>query len=244
MRVLAYPQDFWTWAVIDIFWAFVNIGFFRVVLFTIPQISGWTFEMLAIPLGILYFLNAVIWGLLWGNMNQIPRDINKGDLDMYLIKPASSQFLVSTRYIGLNLLPSVIAGIFLLAYGLRTNHLGLNTLSVVLVSIVSGSVISYAIWFISVTLAFWFNRFQNIVHVFPHSVDIARYPVTIFHPFIQFLFTYILPFALLGFLPAEVMLGRKSPVALLLPIFLAAILLYLSHKFWNFSLRRYQSASS
>jgi ABC-2 type transport system permease protein len=94
------------------------------------------------------------------------------------------------------------------------------------------------------SLAFWFNRLLNIANVFAHSVDIARYPVTIFHPFIQFIFTYILPFALLGFLPAEVMLGRKSPWQLLLPIFLAAILLYLSHLFWSFSLRRYQSASS
>lgn len=244
MRVLVYPQDFWTWAVIDIFWAFVNIGFFRVLLFTIPQISGWTFEMLAIPLGILYFLNAVIWGLLWGNMNQIPRDINKGDLDMFLTKPANSQFLVSTRYIGLSILPSVAAGIFLLAYGFQMNQLEPSTLLIVPIAIVSGSVISYAVWFMSVTLAFWFNRFLNVVHIFPRSVDVARYPVTIFHPFIQFLFTYILPFALLGFLPAEIILGRQSPLMLLLPITLAAILLCLSHLFWNFSLKRYQSASS
>lgn len=244
MRALAYPQEFWTWAIVDVVWAVVNIGFFRVLLFAIPEISGWTFEMLSIPLGILYLLNVVIWGFLWENMRQIPRDINRGDLDMYLVKPTNSQFMVSTRYIGLNLFPSLGAAVVLLTYGFRANRLGIDGLLVIPVAFIAGSVISYAVWFMTVTLAFWFNRLLNVANVFPHSVDVARYPVAIFHPFIQFLFTYIIPFALLGFLPAEVILGRKHPMVLILPLVLAMILLYLSHKFWNFSLRRYSSASS
>lgn len=178
-------------------------------------------------------------------MIKIPRDVNKGDFDMFLTKPVNSQFLVSTRYISLNLLPSVVAGILLLAYGIKTNRLGAIIILVIPVAFLAASVISYSLWFLTTTLVFWFNRLLNIANVFPHSVDIARYPVAIYQsPLIRFLFTYILPFALLGFLPAEVILGRKSPLALLLPIALAAILLYLSHLFWNFSLKRYQSASS
>lgn len=244
MRALAYPQEFWTWAIVDSIWAIVGIGFFRVLLFAIPEISGWTFETLSIPLGILYFLNAIIWGLFWSNMREIPQDINKGNLDMYLVKPVDSQFLVSTRFIGLNLLPSVVAGLFLLWYGFQTNNLSPVMIGIVPIAIVSASLLSYAIWFMTVTLAFWFNRLLNIANLFPHSLDIARYPTTIFHPFIQFLFTYIVPFALMGFLPADVILGKKSPIVLLLPLVLAAILLWLSHKFWNFSLKRYSSASS
>lgn len=244
MRAMAYPDDFVTWAIVDIAWAVVNIGFFRVLLFAIPEISGWTFEMLAVPLGIIYFLNAVIWGLLWSSMLRIPRDINKGELDMFLVKPANSQFLVSTRFIGINLLPSVIAGALLIWYGFHANHLPAIMLLVIPAGVFSASIISYAVWFMTTTLAFWFNRLLNIVHVFPHSVDVARYPVTIFHPFLQFLLTYIVPFALMAFLPAEVIFGRVSPIALLLPLSLGGLFLYLSHKFWNFSLKRYQSASS
>lgn len=244
MQAMAYPSDFLTWAVVDVVWAVVGIGFFRVLLFAIPEISGWTFEMLAIPLGILYFLNAVIWGVFWSSMLRLPRDINKGDLDMFLVKPANSQFLVSSRYIGINLLPSVVAGAFLTWYGFRANDLPPIMLLVVPVAVVSASVISYAVWFMTTTLAFWFNRLLNIANLFPHSLDVARYPVAIFHPFIQFLFTYIVPFALMAFLPADVIFGRISPVALLLPLSLGGLLLVASHKFWNFSLRRYSSASS
>lgn len=244
MKVMAYPDNFITWIVIDIVWAVINIGFFRILLFAIPELSGWTFETLAIPLGLLYFLNAVIWGLFWGGLSAVPRDINRGNLDMYLTKPVNSQFLISLRYIGLNLIPSIAAGVLLLWYGFGQNRLGRMEWWFVPIALISASIIAYSVWFITVTLAFWANRLLNIQYVFPTAVEIARYPVTIFHPAVQFIFTYIIPFAMLGFLPAEVILGRKSPLALLLPIILAAILLYLSHLFWNFSLKRYQSASS
>lgn len=244
MRTMAYPNDFLTWFVVDIVWAIINIGFFRILLFSIPQLSGWTFETLSIPLGMLYLLNVIIWGMLWNNLNQVPKDIFRGNLDMYLAKPANTQFIVSTRYIGLNLIPSIVAGIFLLWYGFSANHISPLMMLLIPPAFVTGAIIVYSIWFISVTIAFWFNRLLNVAHVVPNAIDVARYPVTIFHPVIQFIFTYILPFAILGFLPAEIILGRKSPVMLLLPLLLAAVLLYLSHLFWNFSLRRYTSASS
>ena len=243
-RALIYKQEFITWAIVDSVWGVINIGFFRILLYAISDISGWTFTTLAIPLGILYFLNAVIWGFLWPNLSRLPQMINRGELDLYLTKPANSQFLASTGFIGLNLIPSAAAGVFLTWYGFKLNHLPVSIIPIIPLAVICASIISYAVWFITLSLAFWFNRLSNIQHVFPGAVDIARYPVAIFHPFIRFLFTYIIPFTLMGFLPAEVMLGRKSPFMLLLPIFLATILLYLSHKFWNFSLKRYQSASS
>lgn len=243
-QAFIYPQNFWIWTIVDILWAIVGIGFFRVLLFAIPQISGWTFETMALSLGMLYLLNAIVWGIFWGNMFEIPQDINKGNLDLYLLKPVNSQFLISTRYISLNLLPSIASGIFLLWYGFHVNHIQIREALIIPIALFSASVISYSIWFMMVTLAFYFNRLLNIVHVFPHALDVSRYPVTIFRPSVQFLFTYIIPFALMGFLPAEIILGRKSPFELLLPIALSFFLLFLSHKFWNFSLRRYSSASS
>lgn len=244
MKAMAYSEDFAVWSVVDSVWAAVNIGFFWVLFARMPVISGWTFGQLSIPLGILYLLNTFIWGFMYANMNQIARDVNSGELDIYLTKPVNSQFLVSTRFISLSLIPSVAAGSILLRYGFSQNHLSWLDGLVVPAALTASAAIAYSVWFMSVTLSFWFNRLRNIGEVFGNAMDIARYPAGIFHPAIRFIFTYIIPFAMLGFLPAEVILGRKSPRQLLLPVFLAVILLYLSHKFWNFSLKRYSSASS
>lgn len=244
MKAMAYSQDFAVWSIVDIMWGVVNIGFFWVLFQKIPVVSGWSFDELTIPLGILYLLNVFIWGFMYGNMNQIPNDVNTGELDVYLTKPVNSQFMASTRDVSLNLFPSLAAGIILLRYGFIHNNLSWIQALIIPVALMSAIILSYSIWFISVTTVFWFNRLRNISDLFGNSLDIARYPVGIFSPVIKFILTFIIPFAMMGFVPAEVMLGRISPLNLLLPIFLAVLFLYLSHWFWNFSLRRYSSASS
>lgn len=244
-RSMIYVQDFIVWTIVDLLWSVINIAFFKVLFLSIPIISGWSFEQLVIPLGILSLLNAFVWGAMYGNMTAIPQDINKGNLDVYLTKPVSSQFLLSTRYVSLHLLPTVTAGLLLLWYGFSVNHIrSLGPMVLVVVALVAAIVITYSVWFMTVTTAFWFNRLLNVAEIMPHSLDIARFPVTIFPPIVRFVFTFIFPLALLAFVPAEVILGRISAWYILLPVSSAGLMLFLSHKFWNFSLRRYQSASS
>ncbi|MEK7154623.1 MAG: ABC-2 family transporter protein [Patescibacteria group bacterium] len=245
MKNMAYPQDFIVWLIVDILWSVINLVFFKIILLSVPTISGWTFERLILPLGFIQILNAFIWGLMYGNMKEIPNDVNKGNLDLYLSKPANSQFLVSTRYLGLNLISSFLIGIFLVWYGLSINNvLSIFNVTIVLVATCASVIISYSIWFMIVTTSLWFSRLKNIAEVFPHSVDIARYPVDIFNPFMRFIFTFIIPFAILGFLPADIVLNKTSPWYIFGPVFMATVLLYLSHRFWNFALRHYSSASS
>ena len=245
IKNMAYPQDFLVWTVVDILWSVINLVFFKIILLAIPNISGWTFDKLIIPLGFVQLLNAFIWGLMYGNMKEIPNDVNKGNLDLYLSKPANAQFLLSTRGVGLSILPSFFIGGFLIWYGLSINH-ALSFLNIIIVFVATGSsvVISYSLWFMMVTTSLWFSRLKNIAEVFPHSIDIARYPVGIFHPFMRFIFTFIIPFAIFGFLPADIILNKISPLFIFWPIAMAFVLLYLSHKFWNFALRHYSSASS
>ncbi|MEK6896971.1 MAG: ABC-2 family transporter protein, partial [Nanoarchaeota archaeon] len=152
MKNMAYPQDFIVWLIVDILWSVINLVFFKIILLSVPTISGWTFERLILPLGFIQILNAFIWGLMYGNMKEIPNDVNKGNLDLYLSKPANSQFLVSTRYLGLNLISSFLIGIFLVWYGLSINNvLSIFNVTIVLVATCASVIISYSIWFMIVT---------------------------------------------------------------------------------------------
>jgi ABC-2 type transport system permease protein len=57
-------------------------------------------------------------------------------------------------------------------------------------------------------------------------------------------FTFVIPVAFLTTIPAEAMLGRLNPVWLLGDLGLAIALLWISHRFWQFALKFYTSASS
>jgi ABC-2 type transport system permease protein len=241
---MAYPTDFIAWSVIDTLWAIINIGFFRVLLLNIPDIHGWTFTQLVIPLGLYSLLNAFIWGAFYGNMKELARSINKGTLDLVLTKPVSSQFIVSVRSIGLSLFPSIIIGIFLVGYGFNINHLHWAYLLFLPFILISSVMIFYSLYFISTILAFWVNRLQNICELLPQAADVARYPTDIFPVIIRFILTFIFPLGLLAIFPAKVLLNIYPSALILFPLVLGIVLLYLSRLFWNFALRRYSSASS
>jgi len=241
---MAYPTDFITWSVIDTLWAIINIGFFRVLLLNIPNIQGWTFSQLLIPLGLYSLLNAFIWGAFYGNMKELARSINKGTLDLVLTKPVSSQFIVSVRSVGLSLFPSTVIGLFLVSYGFYANQLHWLNLVFLPFIITSSVLIFYSLYFISTTLAFWVNRLQNISELMPNASDVARYPTEMFPVLIRFILTFIIPIGLLAIFPAKILLNIYSPIFILFPLTLGVALLYLSHLFWHFALRRYSSASS
>ncbi len=245
LKNLAYPQDFVIWAAIDLLWSAVNLGFFKILLLRVPSISGWSFEQLAIILGLVHVLSAFVWGAMYGNMKELAKDINRGNLDLYLTKPANSQFLASTKSISLNLIPTLLIGLFLVYYGLALNaKLDGFSLAIVAATVLASVVISYAMWFITVTVAMWFGRLVNVAELFPHSLDIARYPLDIYPPVAKSALTFLIPLGVVGFLPAEILLGRTAWYYIFIPLVLAGVFLWLSHRFWNFALRHYTSASS
>lgn len=245
MKNMAYPQDFFIWTIVDFTWTMVNLGFFKVLLLRMPSISGWTFNQLVLILGFVEIVSALVWGLMYANMKQLVRDINKGSLDLYLTKPVNSQFLVSSKEMSFNVFPKLFTGFFLVSYGLSINNVfSLPTLLIVLLSSISSTIIVYSMYFISVTTALFLGRLSNVAELLPHSLDVAKYPTNIFPPVIQFLFTFIVPFSLLGFVPSKIIFGSISPGYILVLPTTAFILLVLSGKFWNRALRSYTSASS
>jgi len=241
---MSYPADFSLWSVIDLLWAVVNIGFFKVLLLNIPSIKGWSFEQLVIPLGLYNLLNAFIWGLFYPNMNEVVRGINRGDLDLVLTKPVSSQFMVSFKNVGISLFPSILTGIFLLWYGFSVNHIPIFKMIMIFPILISSIVIFYSLYFISVSFSFWVGRLSNAHELLPNAADTAKYPLEIFPAFIRFILTFIIPLGLLAIFPGKLLLSLVNPVYLLFPLFVAVFLLLLSHRFWNFALRHYSSASS
>ena len=245
IKNMAYPQDFLLWSAVDLLWSIINILFFRILLLNLPNISGWTFNQIIIPLGFVHLIGAFVWGVMYSNMKELARDVNKGNLDLYLSKPANSQFLLSTRYLDFNLLPSVVVGSFLLWYGFSINNISSpSSLLIVLIALISGVGIAYSLYFMSVTTSLWANRLQNIQDLFPNTLDFAKYPSEISPVVTRFIFNTILPFALIGYLPANILLGKASSWLLLSFLATALIFVYISHLFWNFALRHYSSASS
>ena len=102
----------------------------------------------------------------------------------------------------------------------------------------------YSIAIIVISIAFVAVRVDNLIFLFGSIFDLARWPSTIFRGALAFIFTYVLPLALMTTYPALALLGRLTLPTALGALAGALLFTIVSRAAWMASLRRYTSASS
>jgi ABC-2 type transport system permease protein len=172
--------------------------------------------------------------------------VNKGELDFVLIKPMSSQFLVSTRYVTFSGLPAALVAAAYVLEAVRRLELRPSPfdLTAYVGLVLSGILSFYALWFMSVTLAVWAGRVNNIAFLIVPIMEMGRVPSDVFLGPFRVMFTFLIPIALVATIPSKALLGLLDPLTAVYAAGLTLALLVASSRFWSFSLRRYASASS
>jgi len=87
-------------------------------------------------------------------------------------------------------------------------------------------------------------KIDNLTNLFNSIFDAARWPVEVFRGVIRFVFTFLIPLALMTTFPAQAMLGRLSLPALAWSVVGAGAFGWLARRVWLSSIARYTSASS
>jgi ABC-2 type transport system permease protein len=106
------------------------------------------------------------------------------------------------------------------------------------------------LFIIGAAITFWTIDSIEIVNVFTYGgTELVSYPMNIYPDMLRRFFTYILPAIFLNYYPALYILDKPDPFEL--PAFapwlapLAGLLiLWLSLRFWEFGLNKYQSTGT
>jgi ABC-2 type transport system permease protein len=208
-------------------------------------VGGWTFYQALTLYGVYLFLEEFAVNFLSVNVGALPGLIRRGDLDFILLKPVSSQLLISTRKFILTSLPALLLGLGVMFYGMwAMQTLSAATLALSLLFLLCAMLIMYAIWTLLHTLAFWFVRIENIAQLFYAVFEVARFPVTAYPSWLRAVFTFAIPVAYMTTIPASAASGIVHwPLAIWAPV-IALGGVWASHLFWQFALKHYTSASS
>jgi ABC-2 type transport system permease protein len=92
--------------------------------------------------------------------------------------------------------------------------------------------------------SFWVVRLDNLMFLLGSIFDVARWPVQVFHGAWRFVFTFVIPVAVMTTFPAMALLGRLGARTALATAGGALLLLALSRVIWRTAIRSYTSASS
>jgi ABC-2 type transport system permease protein len=231
---------------VSLLWALFFIFAFVIIYQHVEVVNGWTQQQVILLLAV-YFLSDRIFDTLFEiNFGNFVYLVNSGELDLVLTKPVSAQFVVSLRRISFSFLLSLLAMLGLVVY-LAVSFFGpirLTQWILFVVLLISGVVISYSLWFMSLLPVFWWGRVENIHHLFRFFHQLTRIPLDITGPILRPLLTYVLPLIFIVTVPAQSLLGIFNWPLLVFAVLVAIFLLWLSSRAWRFSLRHYGSASS
>lgn len=85
---------------------------------------------------------------------------------------------------------------------------------------------------------------DHLVMVYRDLTALMRIPVDMFTNPVRSILTFVVPVGIMFTFPAKVLFGLLSWQMVILSFIFGGLSLYLSLKFWHYSLRQYQSASS
>jgi ABC-2 type transport system permease protein len=243
---MEYRANFASSLFLSLLWPLWVVSLLGVFFYHSHDLGGWTFDEALLVVGLYDIFIGLQETILAPNIGQVTEHIRRGTLDFVLVKPANGQMLATLTACNLMRLSDVMIGFGLIAAGLyRMGHvptfIQILTFSLM---IPAGMVTMYSIWLLATTLAFWFVRMENFGEVFYAFYETGRFPVTVYNRWLRFVLTYIVPVAFLTTFPAATLLGKLSFYFVVGSIAIAAILFYVSSRFWNYAIRFYSSASS
>ncbi len=244
---LAYKADFFVALLTGIVATAAGYGFVFVLFHRIPHLKGWSFDEVLfiygfslIPMGLfnIVSLNLYEFGESY---------IVEGKFDRVLLRPIYSLFQVLFENFRLESLQEMLIGSLVVAYCSVRLGIPWTMANMILFSmlVLCGAVIYTCIFVIITSVNFWFEDRIGLAPPVYNMIAFARYPITIYNAFVQFLLSWVIPFAFASFYPTVRFLGRQEfrtefylvPLVTLLLAALAVLV-------WNRGVQNYKSTGS
>ncbi len=168
-----------------------------------------------------------------------------GSLDFVLLKPLNP--LIRVLLGGgdvMDLMMLIILIISTAIFGITTIttnpvHWILYTLLVI-----NGLVIAASFHIFVLGLGVITTSVDHLIMIYRDLTSMLRIPVDLYVEPVRFLLTFIIPLGIMITFPVKVLFGLLSFKFILISIAFATVSFWLALKFWHYSLRHYQSASS
>lgn len=229
----------------DIIWYAAQLSVFEVLFRHTNSMNGWGLEETRVFMGVLFVTDAIYMFLFSENLDKLGQKIRRGDLDLLLVKPVSSQFMLSFQKVSIAYLGNLVFSIAWLAWSL----LQIPTVSSwsilwLFLSVPMSVSIIYGIRFVTASTALFFTKADAINYIWYQVYRLGTRPDSFYPVILRYFVLFVLPMAFLASIPAQVVLGKASAAYFLGGYVLAGIMLWISSWFWNRGLRAYSSASS
>jgi ABC-2 type transport system permease protein len=209
-------------------------------------INGWTLAQMIVLLGVYYLIQGFNSVVFETSFERFMEHVRLGTLDFILMKPASSQFMISARHVQIAQLGQVLLGLVLVGVGVVQVGDGLGALQAAafMLTLACGLALVYCLLLVLSTLSFWFVRVENLLAIFWSFIDAGRFPVDVYPGWLRITLSTIVPIGIAVTLPAQAIAGRLEPVAFGAMLGGTLLVWWFAGWFWRLGVRNYTGASA
>ena len=216
---------------------------------TIASVAGglgdwgvWEISLMFSMCAIIEAIGQAFFDSIWGISNMVRR----GQLDVFLVRPASIFFQVIGQRIHFQAVFSmtIYTGIMVLSLVKLQVHLGLGLLLFLLEYLVCATAVNSGIYLIFNSLNFWIVQGQDIAELVQTCREFAKYPLSVFPMMVRTFFTYMIPFGIMGYYPAAYLTGKEGASVIWMMPLMAAAVVAAASVMWRLGLNSYNSTGT
>jgi ABC-2 type transport system permease protein len=241
---LAYRFNFLSNLISSLGW--INFSLITILVFNSQTdgFGGWDSTAMLLITGSWMINNGSAYFFFYSNMKKLVRDVHNGDLDLFVLKPIDSQFLVSFRQVLLNALVGPLEGIVVIIYALieMNESPNLEEIAMFGILIICSILIYYSFWFFAASLTIHFTLAENLFYLVPEAVQFSKFPADAYPKPLFYLLQTLIPIALMTTFPARALLGNFSWEIVVFTIMLSIAIFLSVRRFWFWSLKKYTGA--
>ena len=210
------------------------------------EMHGWSRAEVITLVGAYQIITGLMAAFVAPNLDRMTAYITEGELDAVLLRPVSSQFYLTLRWINVAELSNVASGIVVLVIGLVQSGTSPDVGQILqaLVLAACGVVLLASVWSAMSFLAFWLQSVNPIGAIYLNLVEAGRYPLVFFPAVVRTFLTFAFPVAFATTFPVEALAGDLGWGPVAGGIALSVVAVTLVRMLWRRGLRSYASASS
>lgn len=246
VREMEFRTNFILGLIRQLLWLGSFLLFIHVIFARTDSLSGWSQGEVLVVLALSRLIEGILNALFTQNIAELPRAVQKGEFDFYLVKPVPVQFYMAFKNFAFYQIGNITAGAVLLAYALY--HLNavpsFVQWGVFIFITLLGIIIYYSLLILISSLVFFVDRLEALWGFLVLLSEPLTVPFDIFPRTSRIALTYLIPIAFVVYVPAQTLTNRFAWWQLGVAMVITFVLVLLSNVVWRAGLRRYTSASS
>lgn len=242
---LEYRLNFVILVIGEFIWYSTQLILFEVLYRHTNIIGEWNVHQMRVFIFLVLFVDS-IYMILWDpNFSSFTDNVRKGTLDLLLMKPINSMFMLSSQRISVSHIPCffiTFGGLIWALYQLPDFN-WLKLLWLVFL-IPAGLSVIFCGRFALNSTSIIFTRADFLQYIWYSIFRLGLRPDAIYSGFLRIILIFVVPFAMVASIPARILLEPTQFWMIAWAFILPFILFYLLRKYWVFCLKYYSSASS